>query len=475
MKNQTKPILQVLDHHQMEIIHGYSLKILEKTGVRVESLEARKIFERSEGAKLKNDLVCISPDLVNHAISSCPNNIEIFSRSGNHAFQLGTNQGNQTYFGLGVTNTYFQNIQNDEIERFTREHMQVSSQLGQALEHIDMISTLGIEADADVSQLDLFATLDMYANTDKPLVLLISESSNIDKVFDLLSHMHGDISTKPFCIPYVNPITPLVLNKATTDKMISTFKRGLPLMFSNYSMYGGSTPITAAGSLALLNAELLAGLVFSQLVQEGSQVILGSLPAAFNMKTMASQYTPTTYVLNLACAEMMNFYRIPHCGTSGSNNAWGPDLLASADLWQNHLSSCLGKIGCAPFIGGNFDSMAFSPTVAVLSDHIIGSVKDFCSGFIIDEETVNLNEIHSVGPGGNFFTSEQTLTAMMEQKKSQDIWPSHTLESWLGADRPKADRILRDYTENLYREAKIAADQAFDMIKLGEEYIAKIF
>ncbi|MCP4648083.1 MAG: hypothetical protein GY852_10200, partial [bacterium] len=171
-------------------------------------------------------------------------------------------------------------------------------------------------------------------------------------------------------------------------------------------------PVSEGGSLALLNAELLAGLVFGQLVKEGSKIILGSLPAAFNMHSMGSLYTPTSYLLNLACAEMMEFYEIPHCGTSGSTSGRGADLLASENLWLNHLSSCMGKIGCAPFVGGNFDSMAFSPSTVVLSDQIIGKAKAFVKGFTLTEESVNHQEIARVGHGGNYLTSEQTLAAL---------------------------------------------------------------
>ena len=96
---------------------------------------------------------------------------------------------------------------------------------------------------------------------------------------------------------------------------------------------------------------------------------------------MGSSYTPTSYLLNLACAEMMSFYKIPHCGTSGSGNGWGADLSAAGDLWLNHLTSFIGKVGCAPFVGGNFDSMAFSPSTVILSNQIIGEAKKFAKGF----------------------------------------------------------------------------------------------
>jgi len=95
----------------------------------------------------------------------------------------------------------------------------------------------------------------------------------------------------------------LVMNAGTVDKILIAIERGLPFIYSNYGMAGASTPITPAGSLALLNAELLAGLTLSQLVCEGTPVILGSLPASFDMRGTGSFYSTTGYLLNLACAE----------------------------------------------------------------------------------------------------------------------------------------------------------------------------
>lgn len=466
-----KPRIQLLTSEQIDKIHLYSIKILEKTGIKVESKTARQIFKKSKAVKIKDEIVYIQGELINHAIKKAPSSIEIFNKNGDRAFHLGKKQEDETYFGIGVTNTYFQDIKSSQVVPFTRNHMQYSTKLGDLLNNYDMVSTIGIPSDVFAEKLDMYSVLDMYANTSKPLVLLILKDKNINNVFEMLSFLHGDISEKPFCIPYFNPITPLVLNKSISDKMISTINYNLPIMYSNYSMYGATSPATEGGSLALLNAELLAGLVFSQLIKEGSGIVLGSLPAAFNMRTMGSYYTSSSYLLNLACAEMMSYYEIPHCGTSGSSNGWGADLLASGDLWQNHLSSCIGKVGCAPFVGGNFDSMAFSPVNTVLSNHIIGEAKKFANGFSLSEKAVNTDEINQVGHAGNYLTSEDTLASLSDLKKANTIWPSLDLNSWREQGMPKADKILVDFTEDLFDKAKKLSGENIDIIKKGEDYI----
>jgi len=466
-----RPKLQLLGPEHINLVHQSSIRILEDTGIKVESKKALQIFAKSDGLKIKNDVVYLKGELINHAIKSAPSNIEVFSKSGDIAFHLGKKQGSETHFGIGATNTWFQDIESRQVELFTRKHMQHSTKLGDLLDNYAMVSTPGVPSDAPVDKLDLYTTLDMYANTAKPLVLLVSGNGKITDVFDLLSYLHGDISSKPFCIPYVNPITPLVLNESTSDKMIAAINLDLPLMYSNYSMYGGTSPASEGDSLALLNAELLAGLVFGQLVKEGSKMILGSLPAAFNMATMGSYYTPSSYLLNLACAEMMSFYEIPHCGTSGSNNGRGADLLASGNLWLNHLSSCMGKVGCAPFVGGNFDSMVFSPTTVVLSNQIIGEARKFARGFAFNYETINLHEIKQVGHGGDYLTSEQTLASLQELGNTDSIWPSLSLDAWKEQQMPSAEKELIEFTQNLFSRVLKESEASENTIRKGEEFI----
>src|SRR5439155_25973045 len=94
----------------------------------------------------------------------------------------------------------------------------------------------------------------------------------------LLKLIHGDVGNKPFIIPYLNPVTPLKLNEGTSDKLLDSIDHGIAAIYSNYGMAGMSTPITPPGALTFLNAELLSGLVLSQLAKERAPVILGSLP-----------------------------------------------------------------------------------------------------------------------------------------------------------------------------------------------------
>jgi len=138
------------------------------------------------------------------------------------------------------------------------------------------------------------------------------------------------------------------------------------------------------------------------------------------------------------------------------------------------LSSCLGKIGCAPFVGGNFDSMAFSPSTVVLSDYIIGEAKKFAKGFPLNDKTVNTTEIDTFRHGGNYLTSEQTLSSLSDLHTTNDIWPSLNMDAWQELGKPKAEKYLIDHTKDLYSKAVKASQENLDIIEKGEEFISTI-
>lgn len=465
-----KPSISIFTDEQIDLVHRNSIHILKNTGIKTSSAKALNIFKKSGEVIIQGDIVKMSDEVVRWAIGKCPKSIQVYDRNGNTTFNLGDAGLTRPVFGIGVTNLNYQNPGDDKVEPFALKHMTVGTRLGNWLDSYQVISTLGIPLDVEQSKSDLFGTLEMYANTEKPLIILVSDEMQFNNVIKLLEHLHGNLNKNPFVIPYFNPVTPLILNESTVDKMILSIEKGLPIIYSNYSMYGATSPIEPASSLALLNAELLAGLVFCQLAQEGTPVILGTLPAAFDMQRMGSIYTPDSFLLNLACSEMMAFYQIPHCGASGSGIGWGADLLASANLWLNHLTSCLGKTGLIPFVGGNFDSLAFSPLLVVYSDYVIRKSLAFSKGFSLAEPSFGLKEIEITGAGGNFMTTESTLNSYLKDIDRNEIWPNFSLESWEDADRPKAIEYLRKYTIEIINNLPVPTD--YQQIKsAGEEFI----
>ena len=457
----------------MSFIHENSLKILSEVGIRVDSPLALKYFAKILGDKLDSKKVLLPPEIVKWALESAPSNISIYSRTGDEAFRIGTDHSGNTIYGIGVTNTHFQDFETDNVVAFQRQHSIISAQLGDFLSEFDVISTIGIPSEVSPELADLYNTLDLYANSRKPLVILLAHDETIASVYDLMGQLNSNLREKPSFITYVNPVTPLVMNDSTVQKMYHSIELGCPVIFSNYSMYGATTPAPPVGTLCLMNAELLAGLLLSQLMREGAPMILGSLPASFDMTTMASPFTNETFLLNLACAEMMDYYRLPHCGTSGSGAGWGADLPACDMQWINHLTGSLGKVGLAPFVGGNFESLAFSPAMVIHANQIIRQIREFRKGLDLGDFSKSFQEIITAGPGGNFLTSDQTLEKMGSFMTSEKIWQGMTVEKWENLGKPNASDQLRKYVREVMNNLGPPEDSN-EIVAKGEKLIQRL-
>ena len=469
--NNVIPRLKLLTEEQIQQIHQYALRILSETGVRVDSLSVVEMLGKTGQAQIDGRSVKLLPELVESAIQSAPSNIQVYDRRGNPAFCLG--EDDRLRFGVGVTALYYQEPFNEKLELFTRQHMRDLTRLGSALPLYDVISTPGIVRDVPEALGDLYGSLEHLANTTKPLVLLVSDEHNFAPVLNLFEHLHGDLSEKPFVLPYFNPVSPLVMDGGTLLKMESAVAQNLPFVFSNYSMAGASTPLTPAGTLALLMAELLAGLVISQVLKPGMPVLLGMLPVYFDMKTMLNFYDPQSILLNIACAEMMEYYGLPHCGTSGSGTGWGMDLIAADTYWMNTLTFALKRGGLAPFIGDSLGSKSISPTTIVHVHEITEQSLRFADGFQLDDSQVALNEIDKVGPGGSFLSSPSTLRYYKTGYYVSDTYPRWTMEKWQSESEPAARQVLREKTQSLLAELPAPEDYE-ELMGRGTEYIERM-
>jgi trimethylamine--corrinoid protein Co-methyltransferase len=467
---QIKPLIKAMNQEQVHKAHAQAVRLLETVGVLVVDPWAVDLFEKALARPAREGRVRIPEEMVDWAIDAVPSTIRIYDRLGSPAFTLTGDGEQEALFGVGVTNLHFREPGDGSIHPFNRKDMARAVGLGHSLDRFDLVSTPGVIQDVGPKESDLISMLEMLANTTKPLVVLISGEKAFGPALDMCEHLLGDLATQPCIIPYVNPITPLVLNAETTRKIRLTLERGLPLFFSNYGMSGATCPITPAGTLVLLLAELLAGLVFTQLVKQGASVILGSQPAAFDMKSAGSFYSPQSLLLNLACAEMMTHYGIPHGGTSGCANGWGADLMAGISMTINHFTSCLGNPGLVPFVGGSFDSLVFSPELVVYADDVIEQSRKFRQGFSLDEDSVGLDDIERIGPGGNFLLSSLTAKYFKDSQFSSGIWPFMSMEKWQNSGKPDARKFLSEKTRDILASPDPPEDKA-DILARGEVYL----
>jgi trimethylamine:corrinoid methyltransferase-like protein len=173
--NNVRPQLKMLTEEQIHDIHEYTIKLLDTTGVRVDSPSAVAMLEKRVGSSnVDGRCVRIPRELVEWAIKVAPRQIQIFDRRGNPQFQIGGEE-DRTRFGIGVTALFYQEPETDTPVLFQRKHMQDMVRVGNKLPLYDMVSTIGIVRDVPDYLTDLVGSLEHFANGIKPMVLLCAD------------------------------------------------------------------------------------------------------------------------------------------------------------------------------------------------------------------------------------------------------------------------------------------------------------
>ena len=299
---------------ELQQIHLATLEVLWQEGVHVNDKKAMDIFKEG-GAVVDYDSckVRIRPYMVEEAIKSAPSTIIMASRDGKNDYVMDGNRVGFTTFGAGVT----------VIDRETNKPRPSNKQdlidtviCGDYLDTVSFYSHAVSAQDTPASACDLHEAQAFLTNTTKHCMHIdLAHSENIPKYIDMAAAIVGsreDLYLRPICSALTCPQSPLQLHKITTDIIMEFGKVGLPVNILSMAMSGATTPVTIAGTLVCHNAEVLAGVVFSQLANKGAPVIYGSSTTAFDLQVASAPVgSPELGICNAGVIALAQYYNLP--------------------------------------------------------------------------------------------------------------------------------------------------------------------
>ncbi|MFC2050609.1 trimethylamine methyltransferase family protein, partial [Chloroflexota bacterium] len=228
--------------------------------------------------------------------------------------------------------------------------------------------------------------------------------------------------------------SPLQFVEDTTNTFIELCRRGLPVVVSSSPQAGTSAPIKEAGIMAQINAEVLAGITLSQLVNKGTPVLYGSVPVRARMDTLGDSYgSVETSQYNIDCVQMARFYKIPNYSTSGVCDAKIPGQQSSIERLFSDLVVTLSGPQFLHCAYGLLDCNAiFCLLQAVLDDAHFQMIKFFLKPALIGEQEIaeTLKQIREV-----VATPEKMYIRYIRPvMRSGEISPPYPFEGDLASD-----------------------------------------
>ena len=408
---------RVLSEDQIEQIYLAALEVLQHVGTRVHEEKARALLAEG-GATVDGENVHIPAGMVKEMLASVPPRIALGNRKGRRSVIL---ESHRIHYGTGSDCPFIIDAESGERRKFVQKDTADAARVVDACENLDFHMSLGLTSDVPTYSYDRHQAATMLRNTIKPLVLTTMSREGLGDILQMYYLIRGGrdaFEVNPGFVVYLEPTTPLVHSKASMEKLIFAAERRIPAIYTPCPMAGATAPITLAGALVLAVAEFLAGAVISQLTRRGAPLIMGGVVSSLDMRTTILTYgSPELHVASAALTDIAHWLKIPMFSTAGCSDSKTLDEQAGIEAALSIMAAGLSGANLIHDVGFLESALIGSHEMIVLSDEVIGMVKRFLSGVHVDEETLAVDVIKKVGPGGNFLSEEHTVRHLR-----QELW-----------------------------------------------------
>jgi len=449
------PTLQLLSRNDIETIHLASMKLLEEVGVVIYNDTALKLLvDAGVEVNFHKKFAHIPQYLIEECLVKAPSTIKLYSRDGKNNRVL---EGNRVTFNPGSVALFILDSRTRKIRRPLSKDLANLIKLTDALEYIHAQSTALVISDAPTNVVDRYRLYIVLKNSPK---VIITGTFTIDGLYDMkrmLETVAGgekELARKPIAIFDICPSAPLKWSELLSQNLIDCAKSHIPTEILPMPQLGATGPATLAGSLVQHNAEFLSGLVMSQLSNPGTPVIYGGSPTTFDQRYLTARLGAIeTMMLGCSYAQIGKFYRLPTHAYLGLSDTKVIDAQCG---FESGIAITLGALAGINVISGpgmlDFENCQ-SLEKLVIDNAICGMALRLVDGVRVDNETLAVDVIKEVGPGGHFLAEKHTLEWF---KKEQHI-PSELVDrqeskAWKAAGSKDITQRAREIVKRTLKE-----------------------
>lgn len=474
----------VATEEQMDLIHDGSMRVLEQIGIDVLLPKAREMMVAA-GATADGDRVCFGREMIMELISHVPAQFTLHARNPDHNIIVGSNFVN---FGT-VASAPNTNSLDGGRRPGNQEDFQNFLRLMQSLNIMHFTSGYPVEpVDIHASVRHLHCLADCVKLTDKVFhCYSLGQQRNIDALE--IARIGRGISDEQFAqepsiFTIINSNSPLKLDDYMLQGIIEMSSRNQPVVLTPFTLAGAMAPVTIAGALVQQNAEALAGIAFTQIVNQGAPAVYGGFTSNVDMKSGAPAFGTPEYVLAAQISgQLARRYNLPF----RSSNVCAANAVDAQAGYESTMALWGAISGGTNFImhgaGWMEGGLSASFEKMMIDADLLQMMATYMKGVEITEESIGLEAIKDVGPGGHFFGTPHTMERYKTAFYSPIISDWRNFESWAEAGSPSAldkantvyKQLLKEYEQPAIDPATLEELNAFVERRVSEGGVATDF
>ncbi|MGD8701860.1 MAG: trimethylamine methyltransferase family protein [Desulfosarcina sp.] len=420
----------MLSEDQIEEILRSALEIMRTVGFTLLHAEARKMMHRA-GAMVKDDRVKVPEHIVRYCLSQAPKGWTIFDRNGNRALDV---TGRKSYYGTATAAPNTMDAFSGRVRPTQLDDIRNGARIADGLPNIDFVMPFGSSQDVPGQACDIYEFPVVVANTTKPIVFISYSGRGVELVYEMAAAVAGgldQLQERPFVVAYPEPIAPLVYPEAVVNRLFAAADLMMPQIPAASVMLGATGPVTIAGGVVQAVAESLFSLSLAQLRKPGCPVAMSTGIGIMDMTSGLSIFgVPTKSTGICVHAQVAQHLDLPTWGLAGATDSKRIDAQAGLEAMFHVMAQAMAGLNLIHDVGYIDSAMCCSPQQLVMGNDIVGMVKHFMQGVVINHETLAREVIEAVGPGGHFLNHPHTLKHFREQIWSSPLMNRRPRQQW---------------------------------------------
>ena len=312
----------------------------------------------------------------------------------------------------------------------------------------------GMASDVPAHQQEVAHFAAMLRNTVKPQILTtftdLQVLEDIWEVAKLVADGEQEFQRNPFFAIYGQPASPLQHSTESLQRLLFSAERRIPIIYVASPMSGASGPIDMVGILALGNAEALAGLTIHQLANPGAPFIYGGCNCPFDMRHATIAYgAPEWHVTGVMMSQLSRYYNLPVFSTGGCTDAKCVDEQACIGAAMSMLLAALGGGNIIHDVGYVEMGLCGAPDFLVINDEIIAMTRQMLRNYTIDAQSLAVDVVDNVKPGGHFLEEKETLTRFREALWYPSLFDRSPRHEWEAKGAKRLGEVARERAKQL--------------------------
>ena len=427
------PPIQLISADEIEAIHHASLRLLQEVGMEVMHDESRRILKAHDAeVDETNQRVRFDPVLIEQSIAKAPSEFTLHARNPAHDVKVG---GPHVIFAATGGPAFA-----SDLDRGRR-----AGNYQDMCDYIRVIHRLNVihqEGGCPIEPTDLPAEtrhLDFYRAaiglTDKTWQCWALGGYRVEDAIEMaaisLGKSREQLKAEPSTLTIINSNSPLRLDIPMGEGLCAMARAGQPVAMTPFTLAGAMSPVTIAGALTQQNAEALALIALAQMVNPGAPVLYGGFTSNVDMRTGSPAFgTPEYAKAALASGQLARRYKVPFrsSNVTASNCV---DVQAAYESGMSLWGTIMGGVHLIEHAAGWLEGgLTASFEKLILDAEMLQMMREFLNPIRIDEESLGLDAIREVGPGGHFFGTGHTLARFEKAFYEPMLSDWRNFENW---------------------------------------------